>query len=139
MEPDSKPLTLQKDTTEVRVRFSETDAMGVVHFNRYFLFFEEGFVSFLNSLGNSPADHLEQDVVFPIVEAHCNYKESARFGDVVEITTRIEYKTHSLICLHEVYRKSDHRLLAHGKLVRVCLNINTKQKVPVRELFKLGA
>ncbi|MHA1731658.1 MAG: acyl-CoA thioesterase [Promethearchaeota archaeon] len=135
---EERPMTFEADRTEVRVRFSETDAMGVVHFNRYFLFFEEGFVSFLNSLGTSPAEHLERDVVFPIVEAHCTYKESAKFGDTVVIVTRIEHKTHSLVCHHEVYRKSDDALLAHGKLVRVCYNTREKVKVPVASLFKTG-
>ncbi|GAB4320425.1 MAG: hypothetical protein Kow0069_24350 [Promethearchaeota archaeon] len=123
--------------TEVAVRFSETDAMGVVHFNRYFLFFEEGFVSFLNSLGSSPAEWLKRDVVFPVVEAHCAYKESAKFGDVVQVTTAIESRSeHSLTFVHEVFRKGDQRLLAHGKLVRVCFDVRKREKVPVEEIFK---
>lgn len=99
-------LDLRKisNSTEVIVRFSDTDAMGVVHFNRYFIFFEDGFIAFLKAIGISPFESFKKKgIVFPIVESHCKYEASARFGDVLEVNTKIDsFSTHSFTCHHEV-------------------------------------
>lgn len=123
------------NTTDVIVRFSDTDAMGIVHFNKYFIYFEDGFISFLNNLGWSPGENLKKGIVFPIVESHCTYKSSAKFGDILEVVTRIEkLTTHSLTCKHEVFRKSSKELLAYGSVVRVCYSLDQK-KIPIRDVF----
>ncbi len=123
--------------TDIIVRFEDTDAMQIVHFNRYFIYFEDGFISFLNAIGFSPGEQIKKGIVFPIVESHCNYEASARFGDVLEVTTRIEnISTHSLTCKHEVHRKKDGKLLAYGTLVRVCYSLDQK-KIPVADVLPI--
>jgi acyl-CoA thioester hydrolase len=125
------------NSTDVIVRFSDTDAMGIVHFNKYFIYFEDGFISFLTSLGWSPGENLKKGIVFPIVESHCKYKASAKFGDVLEVVTKIEkFSTHSLTCTHEVLRKSNKEVLAFGTLVRVCYSLDQK-KVPIKDVFPI--
>ena len=123
--------------TDIIVRFEDTDAMSVVHFNRYLIYFEDGFISFLNAIGMPPWEHIKRGIVFPIVESHCKYEASARFGDTLEVTTRIEkITTHSLTCKHEVRRKADGKLLAYGTLVRVCYSLEQK-KIPVSDVLPI--
>ncbi|MBD3350465.1 MAG: YbgC/FadM family acyl-CoA thioesterase [Candidatus Lokiarchaeota archaeon] len=128
-------ITKLTNKTEVIVRFSDTDAMGIVHVNRYFIYFEDGFVSLLDSIGFHPSEHIKEGIVFPIVESHCNYESSAKFGDTLVILTKIKsVSTHSLTCSHEVRRRSDNTLLAHGTLVRVCYSLDN-EKIPVDTIF----
>ncbi len=125
-------LTRITNTTEIVVRYSDSDVMGVVHYSRYLIYFEDGFMSFLKALGSSPTEHL-----FPIAESRCIYKESARFGDVLEVITQVEkITTHSLTCKHEIRRKSDKHLLAHGTIIRVCYSMEQK-KIPLSDILPL--
>jgi len=125
------------NSTEVIVRFSDTDAMGVVHFNRYYIFFEDGFIAFMKALGLHE-DTRKKQIVFPVVESHCKYDASARFGDILEVITRLDnFSNHSFRCVHEVHRKADGKLLASGTVVRVCYSLDEK-KIPISEVFPIG-
>ena len=73
----------------LRVRFCETDAMGVVHHASYFAYLEETRVEYLRALGR-PYDRLRSDgVEFPVVEAAMRYRRPLRFDDVVDVGVRI--------------------------------------------------
>ena len=72
-------------THHLRVRFCETDAMGVVHHASYLAYLEETRVEYLRALGR-PYDRLRADgVEFPVVEAALQYRRPLRFDDVVDI------------------------------------------------------
>lgn len=76
-------------THHVRVRFCETDAMGVVHHASYFAYLEESRVEYLRSL-DRPYDRLRAEgIEFPVVEAAMRYRRPLRFDDVVDIGVRI--------------------------------------------------
>jgi acyl-CoA thioester hydrolase len=76
-------------TTEVRVRYAETDQMSVVYYSNYLVWFELGRVELLRSLGLS-YDRLEKecDCILPVADAHCRYRLSARYDDEILIETR---------------------------------------------------
>ena len=76
-------------THRLRVRFCETDAMGVVHHASYFAYLEETRVEYLRALGR-PYDRLRADgMEFPVVEAAMRYRRPLCFDDVVDVRVRI--------------------------------------------------
>ena len=76
-------------TTEARVRYAETDQMGIVYYANYLVWFELGRVELLRSLGLAYS-RLETDhgCILPVIEASCRYKSPARYDDEILIETR---------------------------------------------------
>ena len=71
----------------VRVRYAETDKMGVVYYANYFVWFEVARADLLRSLGWSYREMESAGVSLPVIEAHCDYQRPARYDDELEITT----------------------------------------------------
>src|SRR5688500_20322043 len=74
---------------ELRVRFCETDLMGIVHHGSYLVYFEAGRVEWLRRRGVTYADWASRGVHLPVVEAHVNYQAPARFADLLVVTTTL--------------------------------------------------
>ena len=87
-EISSLPVRTSRTTT--RVRYPETDRMGVAHHTHYFTWFELGRTELMREAG-CPYGGLEEDegVFFPVIEAGAIYKASARYDEVVDIETRL--------------------------------------------------
>ena len=75
--------------TELRVRYAETDAMGVVYYANYFVWFEIGRTDWIRGRGVTYREFEEQGVLLPVVGAHCAYRASARYDDLVRLETRL--------------------------------------------------
>ena len=73
-------------TVSVRVRYAETDQMGLVHHSVYFVWFEHLRTEYFRALGMPYGELEEGGVFFPVVESGCRYKEGARYDGEVEIT-----------------------------------------------------
>jgi acyl-CoA thioester hydrolase len=73
----------------VRVRFAETDAMGVAHHSSYVAWFEEARVEFLRQLGTPYPEIRAQGYDFAVLELFANYRRSARFDELVTVHTRV--------------------------------------------------
>lgn len=106
-----------------RVRFVETDMMGVVHHAHYFAWFEAGRVAYLRRCGIDLNELMRENILFPITDAVCQYKTPARFDDVVQIWTLLhEFSRAKLIFTYNVIRERDGRLLAQGRTQNVFTN-----------------
>lgn len=106
-----------------RVRFAETDMMGVVHHANYFVWFEAGRVLYLRRCGIDLNEMLRAGIIFPITDVSCRYKASARFDDVVQIRTALqEFSRAKLIFTYDVVRQSDSQVLAQGRTLNVFTN-----------------
>ncbi|BDD02136.1 acyl-CoA thioesterase [Persicobacter psychrovividus] len=81
------PTTLVS-VCRVPVRFSEVDSMRVVWHGNYVKYFEDGREAFGNEFELSYMDYFHNELLTPIVKLDCNYKQSLRYGDIAEITTR---------------------------------------------------
>jgi acyl-CoA thioester hydrolase len=83
------PLTSTRNSVaRVRVRYAETDKMGVVYYANYLVWFEVGRCEWLRSTGYS-YNELETDgTILPVIEAHCSYRRPLRYDDDVEIRAR---------------------------------------------------
>ena len=123
-------LKMYTNDAEIRVRYQETDQMGVVYYGNYFTWFEVGRNEFFRSLGRDCATLEEEGVFLPVIETCCRYKESARYDDEIIVRTKIQELTGAKIEFHyQILRKKDNRLLAEGKTVHGFVNRDLK---PIR-------
>ncbi len=119
----------------VRVRYAETDQMGVVYHANYFIWLEIGRVELLRQLGFDYKEmELTDDCHLPVVEAQCRYRASARYDDEIVIETRVTgMRSFMLKFGYRVLRASDSLLLAEGETVHVvCDHTMTKKALPVK-------
>src|SRR6202035_4476481 len=100
----------------LRVRYAETDQMGVVYHANYFVWFEVGRVELLRQLGFSYRDMEQNDQCFiAVVDARCRYKAPARYDDEIVVRTRLKNVRESLVHFgYELLRAGDGLLLAEG-------------------------
>jgi acyl-CoA thioester hydrolase len=126
--------------TSVRVTWSDTDAAQIVHYSKYFVFFERAEEEFYRSLGFSFVDFRSRGLWLPRVEASCQYKNPARFGDLLEIElTEDELKEKSVKYSSKVTNKETSDLLSLGYLVVVAADRQTGKatQIPVEIVEKL--
>src|SRR5256885_14146877 len=95
--------------TEVRVRYAETDQMGIAHHANYLVWFETGRSDLCRQKGFSYKEMEEEaDSLLMVAEAYCRYKSPAFYDDLLTIRTRIaEIRSRSIRFAYEVYRRSD--------------------------------
>lgn len=103
--------------TDLRVRYSETDKMGVVYHANYLVWFEIGRTEFCRSRGFSYRDMEEDDDAFlVVVESYCRYKAPAYYDDELIVRTHVtELRRRSLRFGYEIVRKSDDKVIAEGE------------------------
>ncbi|MDP9374440.1 MAG: acyl-CoA thioesterase [Chloroflexota bacterium] len=75
--------------TEIRVRYAETDAMGVVYYANYLVWFELARTDWIRAHGMSYREMEDAGILLPVIEAHCEYRASARYDDLVRLETRV--------------------------------------------------
>lgn len=110
-----------------RVRFVETDMMGVVHHSNYLRWFEMGRVAYLRAAGVELLDLIENGFLFPITEVTCKYKNSARFDDELVIrATMAEFTKAKMTFAYEIVRAADEVVLAVGKTTNAFTNLEGK-------------
>ena len=103
--------------TMIRVRYSETDKMGIVYYANYLVWFEIGRTDYCRVRGFSYRDMEENDNSFLVVaEAYCRYKAPAYYDDELIIRTHItELRKRSLRFGYEIIRPSDDTIVAEGE------------------------
>ncbi|HKO95559.1 MAG TPA: thioesterase family protein [Pyrinomonadaceae bacterium] len=103
--------------TLLRVRYSETDKMGIVYYANYLVWFEIGRTEFCRARGFSYRDMEEDDGAFLVVaESYCRYKAPAYYDDELLVRTHItEMRKRSLRFGYEVVRASDGQVIAEGE------------------------
>src|SRR4051794_38881964 len=85
---------LTEHEIKFRVRYPETDAMGVVHHSRFFQYFEMGRVELLRASGVSYAELEMAGVFFVVVKVECRFKAPARYDEELTLQTRVVRTTH---------------------------------------------
>ena len=73
--------------TRVRVRYAETDRMGVVYYANYFVWFEVGRTDWLRQTGWTYREMESSGISLPVIEARCGYRQAARYDDEIDIAT----------------------------------------------------
>lgn len=124
----------------LRVTWVDTDAAGVVHYSKYFVFFERAEEEFYRSLGFSFTDLRNKGLWFPRVEAFCQYKKPARFDDLLEVEMTVEeLREKSVKYGFTIVNKGTGELLALGYLVAVAADKQTGKatEIPSEIIDKL--
>lgn len=115
---------------KIRVRYAETDQMGVVYHANYFVWFEVGRVEFLRAMGFSYREMEENDACFiAVVDARCRYKAPAHYDDEITVRTSLKNVRESVIHFgYELVRVSDGTLLAEGETMHVVTDAEMKRR-----------
>jgi acyl-CoA thioester hydrolase len=107
--------------TTIRVRYAETDQMGVVYHGNFFTWFEVGRVELCRQLGFEYKQmELEDDSYIVVAEAQCRYKRPARFDDVLMIRTRVTQSERRMMRFgYEISNQVTGELIATGETTHV--------------------
>ncbi|PYR88363.1 MAG: hypothetical protein DMF84_28640 [Acidobacteria bacterium] len=130
---------MRSSISTLRVRYAETDKMGVVYYANYLVWFEVARADLLRSLGWTYREMEHAGVSLPVIEAHCEYHRPARYDDEIEVRTegrmlspvRIEFQ-------YKVFRRDDQVLTASGRTVHAALDPHGRPcRLPerIREVF----
>ena len=123
--------------TEIRVRYAETDKMGIVHHSNYLIWFEAGRSDLCRARGFSYKEMEEQDKSLMVVaESYVRYKSPAFYEDVLTVRTQVaEVRSRSIRFIYEIVRDSDGTLLAEGETLHLVTDENKKVKM-IPEVYK---
>jgi acyl-CoA thioester hydrolase len=119
--------------TTVRVRYAETDQMGVVHHGNYFTWFEIGRVELCRQLGfEYKRMETEDDSFIVVADAHCRYKRPARFDDLLVVRTKISQSQRRTVRFdYEIIDQASGELLATGDTLHViCDRLGKPKSLP---------
>lgn len=106
-------------TNQVRVRFVETDPLGIVWHGNYIQYFEDGRESFGRKHGISYLDQKEHGYATPIVKSSTDHKRPLRYGDVATVKTiYVDSPAAKILFRYEVYNQND-ELVCTGETVQV--------------------
>jgi acyl-CoA thioester hydrolase len=122
--------TIEFHDTTVRVRYAETDQMGVVYHANYLIWFEVGRVELMRAMGfEYKTMETEDDCHIVVAEAHCRYERSARYDEVLRVRTRImEWRNRIVKFSYEIFREADDTLLTTGHTTHVICGSNGRPK-----------
>ena len=116
---EASQLTISHD---IRVRFNETDPLGIVWHGYYITYFEDGREAFGRHHGISYLDVDQNGFTTPIVKSVCEHKLSLRYGDVARIeTTIVDSPAAKMIFVYKIFDKND-KVVATGETVQVFMN-----------------
>jgi acyl-CoA thioester hydrolase len=115
--------------TKLRVRYAETDQMGVVYHSNYIIWFEVGRVEMLRQLGFTYREMEKQDGThIAVVDVRCRFKSPALYDDLVTVRTRLMNVRDSLLHFgYEIRREADGALLAEGETVHLVVDADFKR------------
>jgi len=115
----------------VRVRYAETDQMGVVYHANYLVWFEVGRVELMRALGvEYKRMEIEDDCQIVVADLRCRYHHPARYDEVLRVRTRISQSRNRVIRFaYELFRDADGQLLATGETKHIICGRNGKPKL----------
>jgi acyl-CoA thioester hydrolase len=122
----------------LRVRYAETDQMGMAYYANYLVWFEVGRAEYCRQHGFAYRDLERQHGVYlPVAEAHCRYITSARYDEEILVRTRLsQLRTRAMTFHYQILRATDETLLAEGHTVHIVLNAKGRPRTLPRELAR---
>ena len=122
VDPESHVAT-RTSTSVVRVRYAETDKMGVVYYAHYLVWFEIGRTNWLRETGWTYRAMEDEGFGLPVIEVRCEYKAGARYDDDLEIQTRARLVSAVRLAFdYTVVRRADGQLIATGSTVHATVD-----------------
>lgn len=109
--------------TKLKVRYVETDRMGIVHHSNYYAWFEVGRGDFIKKTGITYSDMEKQGIMMPVVETYCKYYKGPKYDEDIIIQTSIgEMNPVKVTFNYNVIREYDGKLMAKGKTSQAFVN-----------------
>lgn len=125
-------------TTDVRVRYTEVDRMGVAHHRTHFVWFEIGRTELMRAAGLPYAEVETEGVFLPVIEATCAYRAPARYDDLVRVHTRLEEMGGARVTFtYRLERGRDGALLATGRTTHAAVDARGRPTRLPRSLRRL--
>jgi acyl-CoA thioester hydrolase len=125
VDPSPAPVltVTPRSVSRLRVRYAETDKMGVVYYANYFVWFEVGRCDLLRTFGGSYREIEERGIALPVIEAECQYLQPAHYDDELEVRTtgRLLSGARLEFC-YEVVRAADAQVVATGRTAHASIN-----------------
>lgn len=114
--------------TQIRVRYAETDKMGIVHHSNYPVWFEIGRSEYCRARGFSYLEMEEKDnALLVVAEIFCRYKSPAFYEDEITIRTKCaEIRSRAISFVYQIYRAADDAVLAEGETLHVVTDNHKK-------------
>lgn len=116
-------MTASTRSSRVRVRYAETDQMGVVYYANYFVWFEVGRTDWLREAGWTYRQMEQDGVSLPVIEAHAEYRRAARYDDDLEVRSTATLLTAVRLRFdYEIRRAGDEEPLATGHTIHAAMD-----------------
>ncbi len=126
---DSDDLARTVNETRIRVRYAETDQMGVVYHANYFVWFEIGRVELFRQFGFRYKDmERDDDCFIAVVDAQCRYKAPVHYDDEVIVRTSLTHVREKVLRFGYELRSVEGKLLAQGETTHVVADSRMKSK-----------
>jgi acyl-CoA thioester hydrolase len=120
--------------TKVRVRYAETDQMGVVYHSNFFLYYEVARAESIRHLGFTYADMEKMGVIMPVVEVQSRFLRPALYDDLLTVKTILkELPVHHKIEFHQEVYNEKKELLATGKIILYFMEAKTMKRTTMPE------
>lgn len=120
---------------QIKVRYSETDQMGVVYHGNYFPWFDEARFAIMKKLGIDPKELEAQGIFMPIVDVQCKYKTPAVFDDLITVEAKADPAyPNQLVVNFKVIRERDGRVLSEARTRSVI--VNREGMIIPKKIFK---
>lgn len=128
---------MYESTTEVRVRYGETDQMGYLYYGYYALYYEVGRAEAIRQLGFTYRELEEMGIMMPVVDLHAQYYRPALYDDLITVKTILKElpESHKIQFHSELYNEQK-QLLNKGVTTLVFYDPTTKQKVNMPDELK---
>jgi acyl-CoA thioester hydrolase len=126
-----------ESTTQVRVRYAETDKMSVVYHGNYVQYFEVGRVEAIRALGISYKDMEDEGVIMPVIEWHAKFLRPARYDDLLTVKTILRELpgNHEITFFQEVYNEAG-TLLTSGQVRLYFMTADTMARTGMPDALK---
>jgi acyl-CoA thioester hydrolase len=129
---------MTKDVVEcqIRVRYAETDQMGIAYYANYLIWFEIGRSEFCRQRDFSYAALEGLGYKLVVTEAHCRYRNAARYDELITIRTRLRELNKRVITFgYEIVRQEKEELIAEGETRHLCVDVAGKPKSLPKEFL----
>jgi acyl-CoA thioester hydrolase len=114
---------------DIRVRYAETDQMGVAYYANYLVWFEVGRSEFCRTKGFRYADLEALGYKLVVSDVSCRYRNSARYDETVIVRTRvIEVNKRMITFGYQILRKGQEEVIAEGETRHICVDLSGKTK-----------
>ena len=115
--------------SDIRVRYAETDQMGVAYYANYLVWFEVGRSEFCRRRGFRYVDLEALGYKLVVTDVQCRYRNSARYDETIIVRTRLQGVNKRMITFgYQILRKNQEEVIAEGETRHICVDSNGKTK-----------